>query len=73
MYAGDLGAGSSSQQTVIIQDILFNQVANTETISHHAPRFCEYAVPVSGSIWGRLQCDGTADAGLSMVAYGLGG
>lgn len=72
LYGADLGAGSP--QDVVINNQIFYSVANTETLSN-MPAFggVERDVDTNTVMYGRLQCNGTADSNTSMIAYGVGG
>lgn len=70
-YAADLSFGDGTNQTMLEQDKLFTvpSVAETLTSRQSLPVF--YPVPAGSTIYGRLQCSGTADSSLSMAAYGV--
>jgi len=72
VYASDIGAGSP--QDVIIADAITLTHGTSETMSKilHAPAVMT-DVAQNVVIYGRMQCSGTADSNLSMIAYGLGG
>lgn len=71
-YTMDVAAGSPVK--ILIEDQTINQVANSETMSKPPmSEMCEDYVPADTVINARLQCSGTADGGLSGIAYGLGG
>lgn len=75
IYFLDVGAGASGSQKVILEEQPVSIIGTTEDVSKPlicpASSWCD--VPENVQIWGRMQCSGTADSGLSMAAYGLGG
>lgn len=76
IYHGDLSLGDASNKRIVVQDQLWISPSNAEQFGNvlHGIPTCEYDVPASGvTAYGRLQCSGTADAGLSLAAYGVGG
>jgi hypothetical protein len=73
IYHADLSVGDASNKRIVIADQPYTIPASTEQIATPGcTENCGYEVN-SGNVYGRLQCSGTADSGLSMVAYGLGG
>lgn len=73
VYSMDLGIGDGTTKRVVINDALV--IADgTERLNWPAQIIgCEFDSPIGRNVYGRLQCSGTADASLSMAAYGLGG
>lgn len=71
-YFMDLGYGASGNQQAIFEDGWI-RTDSLEGASFECPYQCTRVVPSGQTIWGRMQCSGTADTGLSMAAYGLGG
>ena len=73
-YHMDLAAGSS---TTVNKNMLENGVASTsaaESLDKLPIIFgCEGFAATGDNIYGRLQCSGTPDSALSMIAYGVGG
>lgn len=67
VYHAELAAGDGSNKHIIMPDIVCTQ-ASTELWSYQN-RLGACSVPESATIYGRLQCSGTADTGTSMVAY----
>lgn len=68
-YTADLGFGTT--QKVIIEDLGI-ATSSSENITVVGDQVNEaHEVPGSTSIYGRLQCSGTADSGLSLAAYAL--
>jgi hypothetical protein len=73
-YFMDLSAGSAGGNKMLIEDQIASANSNDEAMTQllNATYF-DGEVAAGQTIWGRLQASGTADGGLSMAAYGLGG
>lgn len=69
-YHADLSYGDGTNQIIIGQDKIYSATSGELLGSiGNPPLLCH--VPSGGGIYGRLQCSGTADSGLSMAAYGV--
>ncbi len=70
LYHADLSYGDGTNQVMIGRDKLYYSGA-TEQLGAgvYGPNFCN--VPAGSTMYGRLQCSGTADSALSMAAYGV--
>ncbi len=74
IYYGDLAFGDGSNKQLIIRDQAWIIPTSAETLMSAAPMGVGPRVVANGaSVFGRLQCSGTADSALSMIAYGVGG
>lgn len=73
-YGVDLAAGSSAvagdPKKMILEDVWFQPTSSETGVVTH-PRRCTRKIAAGMTIWGRMQCSGTADSGLSMIAYAL--
>jgi hypothetical protein len=71
LYSCDISYGDGTNQVILGSDKLYHIASSNEDLnSRLQPPFpCE--VPAGATIYGRMQCSGTADAGLSMAAYGV--
>jgi hypothetical protein len=74
-YFADLSHGDGSNKHIIFEDL---HIANTSAeLVSFSPEIIlpNYYAPTNGAetIYGRLQCSSTADSGLSLAAYGVGG
>lgn len=70
VYHGDLSYGNGTNQVIIGRDKPFYAGATEQLGSASCmPLYCD--VPAGSTLYGRLQCSGTADAALSMAAYGV--
>lgn len=67
VYHAELGAGAT--QRVIVKDVPI--IGTTAEQLCMLPHFGVAEVPESETIYGRLQCSGTVDTTLSMIAYAL--
>lgn len=73
VYAADLGIGDGTTKRVVVNDMLAF-ADSSERLSYGPYTFgCEFDAAAGVNVYGRLQCSGTADSGLSLAAYGLGG
>jgi hypothetical protein len=69
-YVADLGIGAA--QDVAMSDVLFcTHNGEGASLGRQGPGF--FAVPSGVDIFGRLQCSGVVDTGVSMALYGVGG
>lgn len=71
VYHGDLSAGSSGGDTMIIEDVVACSTSAEQFGFHPPPGTGAKTIPAGATLWGRLQCSGTADSNLSMAAYAL--
>lgn len=73
IYTCDLSVGDGTNQILIGSDKYYLVQSAAEQIGNISmtgvPNYKE--VPVGGTIYGRIQCSGTSDTGLSMAAYGV--
>ncbi len=70
-YAMDLGAGDATNKDILLQDILV-ATTGSETVAqymHLGP--CGRDVKAGEHLYGRMQCSGTPDSGISQAAYAL--
>ena len=77
-YAADIGVGTSTTNVdVILEDMLFCVVNTSEMMGHSLLASHEYVASIPQNaglnVYGRLQCSGTADSGLSLAVYAMGG
>jgi hypothetical protein len=72
-YHVDFAIGDGSNKLVVIQDMLVNTTA--AEAAHKGPNFCYgYAEGQAGTTpYVRMQCSGTPDSSLTMMAYGVSG
>jgi hypothetical protein len=70
----DLGVGDGTNNRIVILDKTVGTVT-TEAVAVGPPQAwqCGADVPSGTGVYGRMQCSGTQDANLSMIAYGVGG
>jgi hypothetical protein len=70
-YSTDISFGDGTNQIILGQDRFYYIRSTSEDLSGalYPPFPCE--VPAGATIYGRMQCSGTPDAGLSMIAYGV--
>lgn len=73
VYALDLGIGDGSNKDVVIQDQTWGSDTSERLVNTSPLGGCEHDTPSGTDVYGRIQCSGTPDTGLSMIAYGLGG
>jgi hypothetical protein len=70
-YAADLSQGDASNKHLIVQDQSFHTNTLETIVNSRAPG--GWVDVASGTeIFGRMQCSGTPDSGISMAAYGVG-
>lgn len=73
-YFADLGIGDASFKFPVIENEMIITSTSEVVARMGTCLACEFDAPASGqTVYGRLQCSGTADAALSMAAYALGG
>ncbi len=74
VYSVDLAIGSSTSVNKLVIDGQKVMATASEGLSKplYGPN-CEYDAPAGSGVYGRIQCSGTADANLSLAAYGVGG
>lgn len=71
-YTLDVGVGNASSKKMAMENVLvaFNA---SEGITHNSAMHPAYTkTPAGANVYGRVQCQGTADTSLSMMAWGLG-
>lgn len=74
IYACDLSFGDASNKDIIIEEQEFVVVSASEALATPGCiAGCNRHVKSGMTIYGRMQCSGTADSALSMAAYGVGG
>ncbi len=74
LYNGDLAFGDGSNKQLIIRNQMWAIPNANESLMSALPLGLGPRVVANGaSVFGRLQCSGTADSSLSMIAYGVGG
>lgn len=69
----DLGAGNGTNNQILIQDQNITFTAAEQSNNSPLTIGCVTNIASGTNIYGRIQCSGTADTGLSMIAHGLGG
>jgi hypothetical protein len=70
-YGMDLSAGSAGGDTMLIEEQLVG-TTSAETVATRCPQgLTARGVAAGSTVYGRLQCSGTADSNLSMAAYAL--
>jgi hypothetical protein len=74
-YDADLGVGNGTTNDLLITGASFASTSGETVIglSSFGMNECIRPVVAGAGIYGRAQCSGTADSGVSMIAYGLGG
>jgi hypothetical protein len=71
LYACDLSAGSAGGDSMIIEDQMVGS-NSAEQLTYRAPLGQGARTMAAGvSVFGRMQCSGTADSALSMAAYAV--
>jgi hypothetical protein len=74
MYSVDLAYGDATNKHIIIKDLIFHVPSANEAIALPGIEMGAYRLVPSGSnLYGRIQCSGTADSLLSLIAYGVSG
>lgn len=71
-YSIDVAAGDATTKDIVLQDVLSVWTANEQITSLPAVYPGYDRTNVGALVYGRVQCSGTADTALSMMAYGLG-
>jgi hypothetical protein len=71
-HAIDVATGDAANKDIVLQDVLstFTAAEQITTLPAVFPGFDRTAT--GQLVYGRVQCSGTADTALSMMAYGLG-
>lgn len=69
-YAGDLGIGDASNKAIVDEQRLW-QATTVEQLWDDGISYAYYPAKPGDIVYGRLQASATADAGLSMAAYGV--
>lgn len=72
-YYGDLSVGDGTNYSLIIKDMLWRTDGSERSSFYNPSSGCEKYVGTGGTLYARIQCSGTADAGISAAAYGVGG
>lgn len=73
-YFADLGVGDASNKFAVIENEAIMTSGSEALCKEGSVPGCMFETPSSGqTVYGRLQCSGTADASLSMAAYGVSG
>lgn len=70
-YHADLGYGDGSNKRVIVSDKLFVSTSTSEQLGSAGGDGMWAQVKAGGTVYGRLQCSGTADSSLTMAAWGV--
>lgn len=72
-YHADLGVGDATNKNVVIENM--NVTTTAAEQMNYGPIVLDgqKLTPSGTNVYGRLQCSGTADSALSMVAYAVGG
>lgn len=68
-YHLDVGCGVSTGDVVVIQDALASTTSAEQVTKPAYGKFADIAAGLN--VYGRMQCSGTADTGLSMAAYAV--
>ena len=71
-YTLDLGIGDSSNKQIALLDVFVSFTASESIFNACAVQNGALQAAVGGLVYGRVQCAGTADSELSMMAWGLG-
>lgn len=72
IHTMDISTGDATNKDIVLQDALSVFTA-AEQISSYPAAIPAFDRTATGSlVYGRVQCSGTADSALSMMAYGLG-
>jgi len=68
----DISTGDATNKDIVVQDVLatFTAAEQSTMLPAVYPGFDR--TPAGVLVYGRVQCSGTADSALSMMAYGLG-
>lgn len=74
VYAAELSAdNSATKPRILINDVIVG-TSTTEQITYNsatAAMICSDSIALGTSIYGRIQCSGTAVTGITMIAYGV--
>ena len=70
-YHTDLSYGDGTNQVMIDRDKKYDVNSSSEVLECGLRMPSCVNVPIGGTIYGRMQCSGTADSGTSMAAYGV--
>lgn len=71
IYHADLSAGSAGGDMMIIEDQLVVSGSGEQWSFRPPPGTGPKTIGGGATVYGRMQCSGTADSGLSMAAYAL--
>jgi len=71
IYTTDISYGDGTNQIILGQDRQHTILTVSEDLNSSCYPPMPVVVPAGGSIYGRMQCSGTADSSLTMVAYGV--
>lgn len=69
-YSGDIAGNNDATTPSILQEEVIINTTNVEAVQYDQPEAWKSTAP-STEIFGRLQCSGTANTGISMAAYGV--
>lgn len=72
MYACDLGLGDATNKDVVILDQIWGSDTSERMVNFLPFGGCERFAPSGTKVYGRIQCSGTPNTPLSMIAYGMG-
>ncbi len=70
-YFADLAVGDASNKKIIIENAILTTSSN-EIVGWENPRECVGYGKAGDTVYGRMQCSGTPDTGLSLIAYAVG-
>lgn len=72
-YFMDGSVGAAGGDRIVGQEVLVYTDGTEQALYHNRLQGSEYDAAAGLKTFGRLQCSGTADTGISMAMYGLGG
>ncbi len=70
-YHMDLAVGDASNKQIVMQDILVRTTGSETLGMPYQPSPNQVIAKAGEHVYGRLQCSGTADSGITMAAYAL--
>lgn len=71
-YFCDLSAGAAGGEQLLVDDAMLYTNSNIDAEAMPDQYSLQQEVVGGATIWGRMQCSGTADSGTTMMAYCLG-
>lgn len=71
-YTLDVGIGDASNKRLALLDVFVNSTTSESIFNSCATQNGALQAAVGENVYGRVQCTGTADSELSMMAWGLG-